>query len=486
MGLAPVYNMRIMMLKAEVFGFPLLTLVALALPVSALAQASNDSAKNSRGVFLDSLNVAVDKSPSNAPQVLQALNEPGTDGITIVEGWTDLEPSHGVYAWDVASPGPSRFDEWLASVVPTGRKINLAIRAGKDTPCWLFRAQTQNCGPSYAGSYAGAKAWRFETAPHQGLTNQGCETIDMATPWDPIFLAEWDAMLAAVSRHLKDVGAYDAVQLIRLTGINRTTDEFRLPEEILPSPCTDTSGIVRTETNAISAWLSAGYRPWLLIQAWDAITSSFLASFPDKTFNVAIIPIDLGHSQYPFPEIDDGGCVYTSIVYPSEWSTPQSIPDTTCPNGATRDDANQQLHDVLFSLLGLAAAKFPRHLVVEFENLDTSESANATVAEAAATLGTMAAFMTNNYFAAQSGGGAGAACGGGFGSPQPCNSASYLGLIDIGVYPCVNAPADNFCSAPELQSQFIEVFAPDMLLFPSAIRQAHIQLHRSPNAAARQ
>jgi len=464
------------------FGLPLLTIVALALPVAALAQASNHSAENSRGVFLYSLNVAVDKSPANAPQVFQALSEPGTDGITIVEGWSDLEPLHGVYAWDIASPGPSRFDEWLAAVVPTGRKINLAIRAGKDTPCWLFRAQGQNCGPSYTGSYAGAKAWRFETAPHQGLTNQSCETIDLATPWDPTFLAEWDAMLTTVSQHLKDVGAYDAVQLVRLTGINRTTDEFRLHEEILPSPCIDTSGVVRTETNSISTWLAAGYRQSLLIQGWDAITASFLASFPDKTFNVPIIPIDLGHSQYPFPEIDDSGCVYPSIVLLSEWITPKSIPGATCPNGAARDDANAQLHGVLFSLLGLAAARFPRHLVVEFENLDTSESANATVVEAASTLVTMAAFMTNNYFAALPGGGVGAACGGGFASPQPCDSAGYLGLIDIGVYPCVNAPTDNFCQLRGLQSQFIEVFAHDMLLFPDSILQAHIQLHRSPNA----
>jgi hypothetical protein len=448
------------------------------LPPKASAEQANHSAENSRGVYLYSLNVAVEKSPSKAPQVIQALEEPGTDGITLVQGWQDVEPSHGIYVWNLMPRGQSLFDQWLAAAVGTGKKINLAIRAGKDTPCWLFRKQAQSCGPAYTGSYAGAKAWRFEVSAHQGLADRGCQTVDMATPWDPVFLAEWDSMLAAVSSHLKDVGAYESVDMVRLTGINRTTDEFRLPEEILPSPCTDSDGVTHTDTNSISTWLAAGYRPSLLTQAWNAITTSFLARFPDKTFNVPIIPIDTGQGQFPFPEIDEGGCVYTSIVMPSIWNTPQPIPDGTCPNKAS--GADSQLHTVLFNLLGIAANKFPRHLIVEFENLANSQTANSTVVEAASELGTMSAFMTNNYFAALPGAGAGAACGGGFIDPQPCSSsAAYLALIDIGVYPCLNATSDPFCPVPDLKSTFIEVFAPDMLTFPDAVLQAHIQLHRS-------
>jgi hypothetical protein len=285
-------------------------------------------------------------------------------------------------------------------------------------------------------------------------------------------------MLAAVSSHLKDVGAYDALFMVRLTGINRTTDEFRLPEEILPSRCTDSAGVTHTNTNSISTWLAAGYRPSLLTQAWNAITTSFLIRFPDKTFNLPIIPIDIGQGQFPFPEIDDNGCVYTNAVMPSLWSTPQPIPDGTCPNNAA--DSDTQLHTVLFSLLGLAANKFPRHLIVEFENLANSQTANSTVVEAASELGTMTAFMTNNYFAALPGAGAGAACSGGFINPQSCSdSDAYLALIDIGIYPCQNAADDPFGPVPDLKSTFIEVFAPDMLSFPDAVLQAHIQLHRS-------
>ncbi len=456
---------------------------ALLLARPASAQHANNSAENARGVYLYSLNVAVEKSPADAPQVVQALGEPGTDGITLVENWNAIEPSRGVYEWMLAPPGQSRFDQWVAAAVSAGRHINLAIRAGEDVPCWLFREESNPCGPAYIGSYAGARRWRFEAAAHQGLASPTCEVVDLAAPWDPIFLNEWDSLLTAVAQHLRDIGGYDAVTLVRLTGINRTTDEFRLPEEILPSPCTDSDGNVHVGTNSIATWLDAGYRPSLLIQAWDAITGSFLKSFPDKTFNVPIIPVGTGQGQYPFPEIDDNGCVYTAIVPMSEWPVPSSIPATTCTNDAGIDEANTQLNAVLFGLLGVASSTFPGHVVVEFENLDTSRPANPTVLEAAAEFGTMAAFMTNNFFAAVPGAGAGAACSGGFSDPQACaDSSAYLALLNIGVYPCQTNPTAAVCEAQPFQSTFIEVFAPDMLTFPDAILKAHIELLRSPNA----
>jgi len=455
--------------------------ILLARPAS--AQLTNNSAKNARGVYLYSLNVAVDKSPADAPQVIQALSEPGVDGITLVENWNTLEPSRGVYEWTLALPGQSRFDKWVSAAMSVGRHINIAIRAGEDVPCWLFREESNACGPTYTDSYAGARRWRFEAAAHQGLASPTCEVVDIAAPWDPIFLAEWDSLLAAVAQHLRDIGAYDAVTLVRLTGINRTTDEFRLPEEILSSPCSDSNGNVHVDTNSIATWLDAGYRPSLLIQAWDSITGSFLRSFPDKTFNVAILPVGTGQGQYPFPEIDDNGCVYTAIVPASTWSVPSSIPGTTCTNDVHLHEANTQLNAVLFDLLQIAADKFPRHLVVEFENIDTSQPANSTVLDAAAQFGNMSAFMTNNYFAAVPGAGAGAACSGGFSGPNACADAdAYLALLNIGIYPCQTNPAAMVCEAQPFQSTFIEVFAPDTLTFPDAILKAHIELHRSPNA----
>jgi hypothetical protein len=456
------------------------------------AQAGNPSAPDIRGIYLYSLNTVVDKFPANSPQVTHALSEPGVDGFTLVENWSSVEPERGVFEWDKLPDGQQgHFDQWVHAAVSAGRKINLAIRAGQDTPCWMFDLASQPCGPGYLGSYAGAREFTFVAASHQGQTQHPCEVVSMAAPWDPVFLREWDAMLAGVAAHLRAIGAYGSVALVRQTGVNRTTDEFRLPEEILPQPCTDANGIVHQNTNAISTWLAAGYRPWLLFLAWDAIDASFQRNFPGKTFNVPIIPIDTGRGQYPFPEIDARGCVYTAIVPKSSWTVPPAIPANTCTNNADLDTAKSQLKTVLSSFLWLSDVNAFGRLVVEFENLDTAEPASPTVVEASDELHSMMGFMTNNFVAAASsndpdndpGNNVGAACSGGFVQPVACGSdAEYLSLLEIGIYPCRNAPSDAFCRSATVQSAFIEVFAPDVVQFPSAICQAHNELLTTPQS----
>ena len=119
---------------------------------------------------------------------------------------------------------------------------------------------------------------------------------------------------------------------------------------------------------------------------WNEIITSFQTSFPDKTFNVAIIPIDTGQGQYPFPEIDENGCVFSPPV--------QSNPPTySCLNTGTLEQQDNQLNKVLFDLLGLASQKFPGHLVIEFENLETNRDASPTVVEAAEEFSAMTGFM---------------------------------------------------------------------------------------------
>ncbi len=246
----------------------------------------------------------------------------------------------------------------------------------------------------------------------------------IAAPWDPNFLARWDFLLAAVSAHLKAAGTYEAVTLLRLTGINRTTDELRLPAE---TPQSTGLAFVRDD---VAVWQQAGFRPSLLLGAWDEITSSFLKSFPDKSFSVAIIP------QNAFPPIAEDGSVIRG----------------------TPPDANQPL-------LSLASHKLPARLVVQFNFLMPGEAASPAVIQAANTLGTMAAFQTNNYFGST---GQGAACSEPVTNPTPCTSATYLSLLETGIFPL--GPSNP------LRAQYIEVFPANANAFPSDILQAHSEL----------
>src|SRR4029077_15853919 len=130
------------------------------------------------------------------------------------------------------------------------KKIDLVIPAGSATPAWLFQ-------PAPAG--AGATELSFTVSPHGGATGI-CDTDNIAAPWDPAFLSQWDAMLSAVSAHLNSAGTYNNITLVRITGINRPREELRLPAET-PQP----TGLACI-TDAIATWQKAGYRPSLLLQ----------------------------------------------------------------------------------------------------------------------------------------------------------------------------------------------------------------------------
>jgi hypothetical protein len=330
-------------------------------------------------------------------------------------GWDAIEPASGQYQFGL-------LDQWVNQAVTQGRKIDLAITAGASTPSWLFQ-------PAPGG--AGVAPLAFTVSPHNGATG-ACQPLTMAAPWDATFLARWDALLTAVAAHLKSTGNYDAVTILRLTGINRTTEEFRLPAETAQS-----TGLACV-SNAIATWQSAGYRPSKLLQAWNAVTASFRKSFPDKFFGVAIIP------QNAFPRIAEDGTVIVGAV-----------PDQNQP------------------LLLAASQQIPMRLIVQFDFLMPGEAASATVVQAATTLGTLAAFQTNEYLGSTGGG---AACSEPVTNPTPCTAATFLTLLQTGIYP--SGKSDP------LRAQYIEVFAANAVAFPDDLVQAHNALFAGAGGVA--
>ncbi|HSP14558.1 MAG TPA: beta-galactosidase [Thermoanaerobaculia bacterium] len=359
-----------------------------------------------RGIYVYSSDVSRISKPY-ANGVTSSLGIPGMDGIVLVIGWSAIEPSPGQFQWVTLDP-------WIHQAVSLGKKIDLVVTAGSDTPSWLFQ-------PAPAG--AGAKPLQFTISPHGGATGK-CDSETIAAPWDPAFLGRWDAMLAGMSAHLKAIGAYDSIALFRLTGINRTTDELRLPAE------TPQSTGLACVSDAASTWQQAGFKPSLLLQGWDAITNSFAKNFPDKSFSVAIIP------QNAFPAVAEDGSI---VKGPS--------PDQNA------------------ALLSLASHKFPGRVVVQFNFLMPGEAASSVVIQAAQTLGTMAAFQTNEYFGST---GQGAACSEPVTNPTPCTVQTFLTLLETGIYP--------LGKSDPLRSQYIEVFPANANAFPGDILQAHDEL----------
>jgi glycosyl hydrolase family 42 (putative beta-galactosidase) len=378
------------------------------------AFASSIHAADLRGIYVYSSDVSK-ISKNYASGVTSSLGVDGLDGIALVIGWSAIEPSIGQYSWQT-------LDGWIQQATTRGKKIDLIVTAGDETPSWLFQAPP-------AG--AGAKPLAFTISPHSGATGV-CDSETVAAPWDQAFLTQWDSMLAALSAHLRTTGAYDAIALLRITGVNRTTDELRLPAETPQStglPCV---------TNALTAWQQAGYKPSLLLDGWDAITNSFARSFGDKAFSIAIIP------QNAFPAIAEDGSIIKG--------TP---PDANAP------------------LLTLASQKFPGRLVVQFNFLMPGEAASPAVIQSAQSLGTLPAFQTNEYLGST---GQGAACSEPVTNPTPCTASTFLTMLETGIYPLGKGNA--------LRATYIEVFPANANAFPSSIAHAHDDLVAEPRRRA--
>jgi hypothetical protein len=359
-----------------------------------------------RGIYVYSSDVA-QISKGSANNVTASLGVTGVDGIVLVISWSSLEPAMGQYQW-------TTLDLWTHRALTLGKKLDLTITAGTDTPPWLFQP---------APSGAGASALNFTISPHGGATGV-CDSETIAAPWDTAFLNRWDLLLAAVAAHLKVDGTYTAVTLLRLTGVNRTTDEFRLPAE------TPQSTGLACVSDAVTIWQQAGFRPSRLLQAWDQITNSFIKSFPDKSFSVAIIP------QNAFPAIGEDGAIIKG----------------------TPPDQNQ-------ALLSQASHKLPARLVVQFNFLMPGEAASSAVIQSAQTLGTLAAFQTNNYFGST---GQGAGCSEPVTSPAVCTDATFLAMLETGIFPLGQNNS--------LRAQYIEIFPANANSFGSAVFQAHDEL----------
>ena len=122
-------------------------------------------------------------------------------------------------------------------------------------------------------------------------------------------------------------------------------------------------------------------------------------------------------------------------------------------------------------LLQLASQMLPGRFVVQFNFLMAGSNASPAVMAAAQNCGTLPAFQVNNWYG---GSGGGSGCGGSPASPTPRDDASYLNMLETGIYP--------LGITNSLRAQYIEIFATNAnaMLPSNAIWQAHRELFAGP------
>src|SRR4051794_20684031 len=172
-----------------------------------------------------------------------ALNNPDVTGISIRQGWMDLEPTEGNFDW-------SFLDSEVAKAAAAGKQVMLRIATQAGRPAWVTTA-IQNAGGVF---------FSFD--------DEGVPT-PIPLFWDPPFLAKKKARITAVGAHFTN---NPTVKIVAASFANATSEDWNVPH---------------TAENIVN-WFAVGYSTDKLIDAGRQIIETTMAAFPNQYVTLAI------------------------------------------------------------------------------------------------------------------------------------------------------------------------------------------------------
>jgi PKD repeat protein len=206
-----------------------------------------------------------------APQTV--LSNPYVDGFAVRASWSFIEPAPGVYNW-------AYLDSVINAVTAAGKKVSLSIRAGVDTPSWVYAA--------------GARSFSF-------VDSSGPAAQTMPIPWDPVFLTQWTNLIQQLGARY---ASNPALTQVKITGINYGTAETLLP---ISQGGTASNGTTTWNlTNDVANWQAAGYTRLKVESAWQTMADAWAKAFPNQQLAAILAPNNL-------PPIDSNGNIFSNL-----------------------------------------------------------------------------------------------------------------------------------------------------------------------------
>jgi hypothetical protein len=198
--------------------------------------------------------VYVAGAPLNGPGALlpDAAYRGPAGGVYLRLVWAQLEPAPGRYDWRL-------LDRELARARRANRRVSLSVIAGGRAPPWL--------------SGAGVRVVEVMAA-RGGRARRACGPIAVPVPWDAGYQRAYARLMAAVATRVRAGGAWDAVRIVKLTGIGRVTEELRLP---ITTPAGAECG-----GDPSGQWRAAGYTADRAVAAWQGLADAAARAFPGK------------------------------------------------------------------------------------------------------------------------------------------------------------------------------------------------------------
>jgi hypothetical protein len=188
-----------------------------------------------RGVFSLS---GLEQQPKAA-----VLSNPDVDGVSLREGWNDLEPREGVFDWT-----------YLDSAVAT------AAAARKQV---LIRISTEAGRPSWVDTAVATAGGSFFTFDNNGVT----ATIPVF--WDPTYLAKETAMIAALGAHFTN---NQTVKVVAVSFANAASEDWNVPHT----------------PDYVTQWLALGYTTQKMLDAGRQAIDATMSAFPNQYVTLAV------------------------------------------------------------------------------------------------------------------------------------------------------------------------------------------------------
>ncbi len=220
------------------------------------------------GIYITSSAIDAGFSPS-------IVSNEDIEGIYLRLSWNSIEPEDDKYNW-------SFIDQQIAQAIQYNKKVVIGIVSGRYTPEWVFGA--------------GVPKLQFSEINHRGKGKKAF-SVAVAPPWDSKYQSFILDMQTSLRDHLKaKPGFYDALIMVKFTGMNINTNEMRLPSQDKVTNGKDVT------SDAIVIWQSAGYKPSKIISAFSKLMDGTIGIFPDKAISVPYIP-----DPQSFPAINEQG-----------------------------------------------------------------------------------------------------------------------------------------------------------------------------------
>ena len=315
-------------------------------------------------------------------------------GVYVRLEWSVIEPNQGQYDW-------STLDAETSRAVASGKQISIGVATGNFSPAWLYSE-----GVGYG---------TFVVNDAQG----NCLTVTIPVPWDPTYQQEYATMLSALSAHLQSSGAYNTVQVVKITPMNEWTEEMRVPSASRPGKtgCQQVS-------NAVTIWQSLGYRPSKVVDAWNEAAQSVANAFPGKVLGIPIL------NNNDFPMISETGRALSSKKARG-WV------------------------DVKGEIITSGISTFASGFIVGWQALGQTET--SSVVTNAGANGAIEGWQTNEHLSTQQAG-----CDSSPGNDYAtCTDSPYQNILDNGI---------------AAGSPYIEIWPNDLLAFPDAVAEAQGKL----------